>query len=126
MSEGPADAVQRAEAVAQARGRAAELAERRLADARADARSLALQNEKLNATLREARESLLQLRAQLDALANPPQAHGVVIGVPEVGLADVSVGGRVLRVAVGPDGSLYVSDALRGRIWRISYTGETK
>ncbi|HOQ53069.1 MAG TPA: proteasome ATPase [Micropruina sp.] len=103
MSEGPADAVQRAEAVAQARGRAAELAERRLADARADARSLALQNEKLNATLREARESLLQLRAQLDALANPPQAHGVVIGVPEVGLADVSVGGRVLRVAVGPD-----------------------
>jgi len=103
MSEGPADAVQRAEAVAQARGRAAELAERRLADARADARSLALQNEKLNATLREARESLLQLRAQLDALANPPQAHGVVIGVPEGGLADVSGGGRVLRVAVGPD-----------------------
>ncbi|MBK8446215.1 MAG: proteasome ATPase [Micropruina sp.] len=103
MSESAPDAVQRAEAVAEARGRAAELAERRLADARADARSLAQQNEKLNATLREARESLLQLRGQLDALSNPPQAHGVVLGMPDPGLADVSVGGRVLRVAVGPE-----------------------
>lgn len=29
-------------------------------------------------------------------------------------------------VAVGPDGSLYVSDSARGRVWRIIYTGETK
>ena len=99
----PQDPVEAAEARADARERAAEIAERRLADARADARSLAQQNEKLNATLREARESLLAMRAQLEALSNPPQAHGVVLGVPEPGLADVSVGGRVLRVAVSPD-----------------------
>lgn len=29
-------------------------------------------------------------------------------------------------VAVGPDGSLYISDSKAGRIWRIIYTGETK
>jgi len=29
-------------------------------------------------------------------------------------------------VAVGPDGSLYVSDSSHGRVWRIIYTGETK
>ena len=99
----PQDPVEAAQARADARERAAEIAERRLADARADARSLAQQNEKLNVTLREARESLLAMRAQLEALSNPPQAHGVVLGVPEPGLADVSVGGRVLRVAVSPD-----------------------
>mgnify|MGYP003440545661 FL=1 len=103
MSSVPQDPVEAAQARAEANRRAAELAERRLADARADTRSLAQQNEKLNATLREARESLLQLRDQLEALSNPPQAHGVVIGVPQAGLADVSVGGRVLRVSVGPD-----------------------
>ncbi len=103
MSSVPQDPLERAEAVAEARGRAAELAERRLADARADARSLAQQNEKLNATLREARESLLALREQLAALSNPPQAHGLVVGLPREGLADVSVGGRTLRVAIAPE-----------------------
>lgn len=29
-------------------------------------------------------------------------------------------------VAVGPDGSLYVSDSSHGRVWRIIYTGEAK
>jgi len=29
-------------------------------------------------------------------------------------------------VAVGPDGSLYISDSAAGRVWRVIYTGETK
>ncbi|MBC7368545.1 MAG: PQQ-dependent sugar dehydrogenase [Undibacterium sp.] len=32
---------------------------------------------------------------------------------------------RPCGVAVGPDGSLYIGDTDRGRIWRVIYTGET-
>lgn len=32
---------------------------------------------------------------------------------------------RPLGLAVGPDGSLYISDTEKGRIWRVIYTGET-
>ena len=103
MTDELRERVLRAEESAANRGRAAEIAERRLADARADARSLAQQNEKLNATLREARETLLGLREELAALSNPPQAHAVVVGAGADGLVDVSVGGRLLRVAIGGD-----------------------
>ncbi|MBK8459533.1 MAG: proteasome ATPase [Micropruina sp.] len=87
----------------EARARAADLAERRLADARSDARSLAQQNEKLNHTLREVRDSLVGLRAELDNLARPPHSFATIFGLPGPGLADVSLSGRLLRVAVAPD-----------------------
>lgn len=86
-----------------ARVRAAELAERRLAESRADARALASHNDRLNQTLREARDSLVALRDQLDALASPPNTFAVVVGLPGGDLADVASAGRLLRVAVSPD-----------------------
>ena len=85
-----------------ARGRALDLAERRLADARTDARGLAQTNEKLNATLGTARDSLVALRAELDALATPPSSFGLVLAVGE-GSADVATAGRTLRCAVSPE-----------------------
>ncbi|WP_052462489.1 proteasome ATPase [Nigerium massiliense] len=80
-----------------------EVVERRLAEARADARALAQQNERLNRTLREARESLLSLREQLEALAAPPAQFGVVVARAVDGTADVSVSGRVLRVKLADE-----------------------
>ena len=79
-----------------------EIAERRLADARADARSLAAQNERLNTMLREARSRLVTLKGELEALASPPLSRGVVVEVPDADppLADVVVSGRRLRVGV--------------------------
>ncbi|MDQ7992317.1 MAG: AAA family ATPase, partial [Propionicimonas sp.] len=82
--------------------RSRELAERRLADARADARALAQQNEKLNTTLAQARESLLTLRTQLEELASPPSSFGTVLAAA-ADTADVSTAGRVLRCRVSPD-----------------------
>jgi glucose/arabinose dehydrogenase/cytochrome c553 len=32
---------------------------------------------------------------------------------------------RPVGVAAGPDGSLYITDSVKGRIWRVIYTGET-
>jgi proteasome-associated ATPase len=84
------------------RARALDLAERRLADARADARSLGQVNEKLNATLADAREALVTMRGELDALATPPNSFGLVVATGD-DTADVATGGRLLRCAVSPD-----------------------
>jgi mono/diheme cytochrome c family protein len=32
---------------------------------------------------------------------------------------------RACGIAAGPDGSLYITDTNKGRIWRVIYTGET-
>lgn len=31
---------------------------------------------------------------------------------------------RPMGIAIGPDGSLYISDSVKGRIWKITYTGD--
>jgi glucose/arabinose dehydrogenase/mono/diheme cytochrome c family protein len=47
-------------------------------------------------------------------------ADGFAGGMKDPGLAEH----RPAGVAFGPDGSLYISDDVRGRIWRVSYRGE--
>lgn len=79
-----------------------ELAQRRLTEARTDARQLAAQNETLNRTLKDARSQLLSLRSQLDALQQPPLGRARVVG--RAGdLLDVFHLGRHLRVPTAPE-----------------------
>lgn len=77
--------------------------ERRLAESRQDARSTATNNDRLASTLREARDQIVALKAEVDRLAQPPASFGVFLGAPEEGTADIFTGGRKMRVSVSPD-----------------------
>ncbi|OYO15762.1 proteasome ATPase [Enemella evansiae] len=80
--------------------------ERRLADARAEGRQVAAQNERLSLTLREARDRLVALKAQMDALGEPPVGFGTLERLlpPEPGaelrLAEIHTQGRKVRTAI--------------------------
>lgn len=79
-----------------------ELTERRLADARADARSLASHNQRLGQTLAEVRAQLVELRDASAALSQPPLARALVLDVGD-GTLDVVHGNRWLRVRIAPE-----------------------
>jgi proteasome-associated ATPase len=77
--------------------------ERRLADARTDARTTAANNERLAATLREARDQIVSLKGEVDRLAQPPASFGVFLEGHEEHTADIYTSGRKMRVSVSPD-----------------------
>src|SRR6185312_11065689 len=77
--------------------------ERRLADARADARTTAANNERLAATLREARDQIISLKGEVDRLAQPPASFGVFLEAQDDHTADIYTSGRKMRVSVSPD-----------------------
>ena len=77
--------------------------ERRLADARSDARTTAANNERLAATLREARDQIVSLKSEVDRLAQPPASFGVFLTAAEEHTADIFTSGRKMRVSVSPD-----------------------
>ncbi|SMY02157.1 proteasome-associated ATPase [Brevibacterium sp. 239c] len=61
-------------------------------------------NEALSKTLRTARDELNRIKEEARRLTEPPNNWGTLIAVEESGLsADVIVGGRRMRVAVGPE-----------------------
>ena len=70
--------------------------------ARAEAGRLSAHNERLAETLREAREQIVSLRGEVERLAQPPASFGTLVSVGEDGTADITTGGRKLRVAVTP------------------------
>ena len=69
---------------------------------RAQVAQLGSQNERLAGTLRDAREQIIQLKAEVDRLAQPPNTFGVYVGPAEDGTVEVISSGRKMRVAVSP------------------------
>jgi proteasome-associated ATPase len=61
------------------------------------------QNERLSATLREARDQIIALKEEVDRLAQPPSGFGVFLAAHDDGTVDIVSNGRKLRVAVSPD-----------------------
>jgi proteasome-associated ATPase len=61
------------------------------------------QNERLAATLREARDQIVALKEEVDRLAQPPSGFGVFLNANEDDTCDVFTGGRKMRVNVSPN-----------------------
>jgi proteasome-associated ATPase len=82
--------------------RTSRLLEDRLAQSEAALASLTGQNERMAATLREARDQIIALKEEVDRLAQPPSGFGVFLASNTDGTADVFTGGRKMRVSVSP------------------------
>jgi proteasome-associated ATPase len=60
------------------------------------------QNDRLAATLREARDQIISLKEEVDRLAQPPVGFGTFLQLNDDDSVDVFTGGRKLRVNVSP------------------------
>ena len=60
-------------------------------------------NGRLVATLRDAREQIVALKAEVDRLAEPPGSYGVFLAKLDDGSLDVAVAGRKMRLVAIPD-----------------------
>ncbi|EWT00860.1 ATPase AAA [Intrasporangium oryzae NRRL B-24470] len=87
--------------------------EARLVHLQTSLSTLSTQNERLVRTLKDAREQIINLKKEVDRLAQPPSTYGLVVDAPEDGAVDIITGGRKMRVAVSP--SVEVGDLGLGR-----------
>ena len=76
--------------------------EARISQLQSNLSTVSSQNERLVRTLKDAREQIVSLKAEVDRLAQPPSAYGVVLETFEDGTVDVLTGGRKMHVAVSP------------------------
>src|SRR6201985_3650534 len=79
------------------------LLEERLRETEASLTSVTSQNERLAATLREARDQIVALKDAVPRLAHPPSGFGIFLSAQEDNTADVFTGGRKMRVNVSPN-----------------------
>src|SRR4026207_954311 len=77
--------------------------EERLLETKGQLAQAVSQNEKLSATLREAREHIAALREEVEKLTMPPSAYGTYLGANDDGTVDLFTAGRKMRVAVHPE-----------------------
>jgi proteasome-associated ATPase len=77
--------------------------EERLHEAQANLAAVTGQNERLVATLKEAREQIIALKEEVDRLAQPPSGFGIFLEARDDGTVDIFTGGRKLRVTVSPN-----------------------
>ncbi|WP_173093387.1 proteasome ATPase [Actinomadura verrucosospora] len=87
--------------------------EERLHEAQANLAAVTGQNERLVATLKEAREQIVALKEEVDRLAQPPSGFGVYLESRDDGTVDIFTGGRKLRVNVSP--AVDVDELQRGQ-----------
>src|SRR5690242_20814820 len=64
--------------------------------------TISSQNERLVRTLKEAREQIVTLKSEVDRLAQPPAAYGVILESYDDATVDILTGGRKMHVAVSP------------------------
>ncbi len=79
------------------------LLEERLRETEGSLTGVTSQNERLAATLREARDQIVALKEEVDRLAQPPSGFGVFLSSADEETADVFTGGRKMRVNVSPN-----------------------
>jgi proteasome-associated ATPase len=69
---------------------------------RAQVAQLSAQNDRLASTLRDARDQIVALKAEVDRLAQPPNTFGVYVGPGEDNTVEIVSSGRKMRVACSP------------------------
>ncbi|MET0864484.1 MAG: AAA family ATPase, partial [Nakamurella sp.] len=92
--------------------------ERQLTESANRINALSERNEKLVVTLRDARAQLLQLKEEVDRLAQPPSGYGVYLSSGPDGSVEVFTGGRRMRLAVSP--TVEVDTLHRGQQVRLN------
>ncbi|MFF0296472.1 proteasome ATPase [Kitasatospora sp. NPDC004614] len=93
--------------------RSSRVLEERIVELQTNLAGVTAQNERLVATLREARDQIVALKEEVDRLAQPPAGFGVFLEQNEDGTADIFTGGRKLRVNVSP--SVELDELSRGQ-----------
>ncbi|MGI5121507.1 proteasome ATPase [Marinactinospora thermotolerans] len=89
------------------------LLEDRLREAQAALAATNGQNERLVATLKEARDQIVALKEEVDRLAQPPSGFGVFLEARDDETVEIFTNGRKMRVNVSP--SVEISDLRPGQ-----------